>query len=188
MKNTIAYSIIYALTDNNIITSDNIEWKKEKGGKVTITDNNKYQVIFDLQNSVKATSTYDINSDDALAKDERTNLHQHNYVALMKDDKSIVQIWGKKDRAIIEIRKHLYEALECENVKMFRECKKNTYKNIERKYQLVVDIDTFYDDAYNKCVNESVKLITDFLKRLEKKTKGENTNETENTNASEKTA
>jgi len=181
MKNTIAYSIIYALTNNNIISSDNFSWKKVKGEKVEITDNNKYQVIFDLQNSVRATSTYDIENDIDVK-----DLHQHNYVALMKDDKSIVQIWGKKDKAIIEIRKHLYETLECENVKLFRECKKNIYKNVARQYQLVVDIDTFYDDAYNKCVNDAVKLITEFLKRLEKKTKGENTSASEKVNASEK--
>jgi len=172
MKNKIAYEIIYALTDNNIISSNNIEWKKEKGGKYTITDNNKYQVIFDLQNSVRATSTYDIENDIDVQ-----DLHQHNYVALMKDDKSIVQIWGKKDYAIIEIRKHLYEALECENVKMFRECEKNEYKHIRREYQLIAH-DT----------ESAVKLITEFLKRLEKKTKGENTEATESVNASEKTA
>lgn len=172
MKNSIAYSIIYALTDNNIITSDNIEWKKEKGGKVTITDNNKYQVIFDLQNSVRATSTYDIENDIDVK-----DLHQHNYVALMKDDKSIVQIWGKKEYAIIEIRKHLYETLECENVKLFRECEKNEYKHIKREYQLIA-----------RTTDDAVKLIIEFLKRLEKKTKGENTSATENENANEKTA
>ena len=107
--------------------------------------------------------------------DKRTKLHQHNYVALMKDDKSIVQIWGKKEYAIIEIRKHLYETLECEKVKMFRECEKNEYKHIKREYQLIAH-----------SVDDAVKLITDFLKRLEKKTKGENTQATENTNASEK--
>ena len=169
MKNTTAYDVLYKLTENNIITADNIEWKKE-GGKVTITDNNKYQVIFDLQNSVRATSTYDIENDIDVK-----DLHQNNYVALMKDDKSIVQIWGKKDYTIIEIRKHLYETLECENVKMFRECEKNVYKNIKRDYQLIAhDTET------------AVKLITEFLKRLEKKTKGENTQATENANANEK--
>ena len=177
MKNTIAYSIIYALTDNNIISANNISWKKGKGGNVEITDNNKYQVIFDLQNSVKATSTYNINSDNALAKDERTNLHQHNYVALMKDDKSIIQIWGKKEYAIIEIRKHLYETLECENVKLFRECEKNEYKHIKRDYQLIA-----------RDVDSAVKLITEFLKRLEKRTTGENASATENAQATEKSA
>ena len=161
-KNTIAYDILYKL---NIATAENFSYEIKEGGKVEIIDNNKYQVIFDLQNSVRATSTYDIENDIDVK-----DLHQNNYVAIMRDDKSIVQIWGKKDYAIIEIRKHLYEALECENVKLFRECEKNIYKHVKREYQLIA-----------RDTDIAVKLINEFLKRLEKRTKGEETTATETT-------
>lgn len=172
-NNVMSYEALYEAVANNVINVD-FTWGKNESGKYVVTDNSNYQVIFDLQNSVYTNSTYDIEKDIDIEsetyekhKDDRTKLHEANYVALMKDDKSIIQLHGKKDRIIIEIRKQLYEKLECEKVKIFRECEKNEYKHIKRDYQLVV---------YS--TNEAVKIINEFLRRLEKKTVGKTENET----------
>ena len=134
MKNKIlVYDILNALYEKEIIKSDFL-WEVTKGGKVKVTDNSNYQVIFDLQNSVYMISEYDINSKDADRKDRYSN-----YVALIKDDKSIIQLWGKANRGevIIELRKHLYDALKCDELKTLKECKIGRASCRERVFMMV---------------------------------------------------
>jgi len=165
--NTSAYEAIYAMTE--LIDINKFSWKIGKGGKIEIVDDNKYHVIFDLQSNVATFETSTYNMSDEAEKENINTLHESNYVALMKDDTSIIQLHGKKGgKVIIEIRKKLYDKLECEKVKLFRECEKNEYKHIKRDYQLV---------TYN--TEDTVKIIKEFIKRLEK-------GESKETDASEK--
>ena len=158
MKNkTLAYDILNALHENNIITTD-ITWEKVKGGKVKVIDNSNYSVIFDLQNNVLFENEYDINDTE---KHVNRKDKYSNYVALMRDDKSIIQLWGKANRGevIIEFRKQLYDKLECDKLKVFRDCKHETYKGKEQNRLCVVDN-----------TKDAIKVISAFVNRLESKT------------------
>ena len=176
MKNkNLCYDILNALNEKEII-KHSFTWEKVNGGKIKVIDESNYQVIFDLQNSVMMNCEYDINSD-AEKKTTKDRLHHYsNYVALIKDDKSIIQLWGKANRGdvIIEFRKHLYDVLECDKLKTFTECKHEMYKGKEQNRLCVVDN-----------VNDAVKIIKKFLERLESKTQGK-TSASEKTQASEK--
>ena len=63
---------------------------------------------------------------------------------------------------IIEFRKHLFERLECEKLKLFRECEHETYKHVSQMRLCVArDVET------------STKLVKTFIERFEKKFRGE---------------
>lgn len=158
------YSIIDEMYNKNILTTD-FKWEKVKGGNKVI-DNNALRVLFTLQ----SREMFDvINAKEA--RKANKNMYA-NYVRIESDDDSaLIQLWGKVNRGekgevIIEFRQKLYDMLKCDDVKLFRDCKHETYKHNTLNRLCVVDN-----------TKDAIKIITAFIERLNKTKRTNNTEE-----------
>lgn len=159
------YDILDAMYANGLIqTSFEIDGNK-------VIDSSNLRPLFCLQ----ADEKFDV-MDSESCKLANDNVYS-NYIRLESDDdSSILQFWGKPKRGtrgevIIEIRKKLYDRLECDNVKIFRESRHEIYKKVEQHRLIVVDN-----------TSDAIKVVKAFIERLDKK----RSNASEETTATKK--
>jgi len=138
-KNTLSYDILNQLYDSGFMTQHNLR-------HLMCLQN---QEVFDVDSAEKARIA---NASEQLYP---------NYVRIESDDdSSLVQLWGKPKRGIVivEFRKRLFDMVECDKVKLFRESKHEIYKGQEQHRLIVVDN-----------VEQGVKIIQTFVERVEHK-------------------
>ena len=153
------YNIIDEMYKQNILTTDFSYEKTKQGEKVT--DNNALRTLFTLQ----SREIFDVcNAKTAKLANEQTYA---NYVRIESDDdSSLIQLWGKVNRGekgevIIEFRQKLYEQLDCDKLKVFRDCKHEMYKHNVLNRLCVVDN-----------TQDAIKIINTFIERMNKKKRG----------------
>lgn len=149
-----SYTLLDALYEQGILESNfTID------GNI-VTDESSLRPIFCLQSQ----EIFDVCDAESARLANAKEQFYSNYVRLESDDdSSVLQFWGKAKRGvngevIIEIRKRIYDMLDCDSLKIFRESRHEKYKGVEQHRLIVVDN-----------VSDGVKVVRAFLDRLNRK-------------------